>query len=806
VSFFQQIVEAFLIKLLGGTLRKYQRITKKILAQLPKYQKMSDDELKAQTDVFRQQLAAGVDLMALMVPAYAVVVEADTRVLGMTPYDTQILGAVAMQYGNVAEMRTGEGKTLMATMPMYLNGLSGPGNFLITANEYLANRDARQMGRVYSWLGLTIMAGTSENGEDDDDRDKSAIYAADVVYTTNSALGFDYLIDNLAATQADKYIQPFHFALLDEIDAVLLDMAQMPLIISGAPRVQSNLYQMSDDAIQLLTEDEDFERSEDTKKVWFTPQGIDFLAHFFAVSKLLDKTESDLYRHLVLALKAHYLYTRNRDYVVEDGEVSLLDVTNGRKLPGMKLESGLHQAIEAKEHVKITPETRAMASITYQNLFRMFPHLCGMTGTAKTDAEEFRETYNLDVVVIPTHKPMIRTDKPDKLFVTTEEKVYASLDIVQAAHKKRQPVLLETGSVSMSNLYSRVLLQAGIPHNLLNARSAAKEAQIVAEAGQPGAITVATSMAGRGTDIRLGKGVDEVGGLLVLGTERMNSERVDNQLRGRAGRQGHPGKSVFYVSLEDRILVEHAPKWVARYRRKAARKEKDSDTPRVLHKRRFRYLLHKTQMSAQNQERSGRFQTLQFDEVFRVQRESIYNTRNRIMQMDADDLDQIIEELLTTAVDAYVAKRSEHNADEVADFVINHIDYGFAIHRLIAEREVTYSHSALRQYLEKLVITQFKLQHKQVPSPTQFAYFERLALLKSLDNAWIEQVDSLQQLKGIVTDRSRGQRDPIYEYQKEARRSFRTMRADFALRAMTLLLLSQLQINPKDGTVEVVYP
>lgn len=792
----------FLIGFLAKhTLRQYQRIADQIRARATELKTLTDEQLQVKTSEFRAKLANGTILNDIMVEAYATVVEADRRILGLTPYDEQILGAVVLQFNNVAEMKTGEGKTLTATMPMYLNGLTGPGNFLITANEYLANRDAETMGQVYRWLGLSVMAGVGQPGQDDDDRDKQTIYHADIVYTTNSALGFDYLLDNLEASPAKKYIQPFRFALLDEVDAILLDMAQTPLIISGAPRAQSNLFQPAETLMSLLRPDVDFEQSDDTKKVWFTPTGIQHMAAYFDVPDILSEHHADLYRHMVLALKAHYLYTRDRDYVVDAGEVVLLDMANGRKLNGMHLEAGLHQAIEAKEHVQLTAPTRSMASITYQNLFRMFPQLAGMTGTAKTDAEELRETYNLDVVVVPTHRPMIRVDHDDLLYTTNEEKIMASLTAVKAAYNEKRPVLIETGSVSMSNLYSRLLLREGIPHNLLNARSAAKEAKIVATAGENGAVTVATSMAGRGTDIRLAPKTVAKGGLLVIGTERMTSARVDNQLRGRAGRQGYPGASIFYVSLEDRVVIENAPKWVKEYRKKETAAPA-GQKPRLIRHRRFRRLVARAQQNVTKGQREARFQTLEFDEVFRVQREFIYGVRDQLMA--AQNLDDQANQVVQLAVSRFLQQTDSQDMMAVADFILNTIDYSFSPNELVNRRDLMTT-ARLTDYLETMAQTQLTVQQKALGDPGQFLYFQRLAILKALDTAWIEQVDALQQLKSIATQRSAAQHDPVYEYQKEARRTFAKMRADFARQATRNLLLS-IFTPQSDGTVEVQYP
>lgn len=480
-----------------GTSLRYRRKTKQILKLQPKYEQMGDEELRNQTVLFRERLANGASIRSLLVEAYAVVCEVAARVLHMRPFPVQVLGAVAMEYNNIVEMKTGEGKTLTAIMPMYLHGLTGRGNFLITANDYLANRDAEQMGKVYRWLGLTVKAGVPLPGHESEERDRHEIYGSDIVYTTNSALGFDYLYDNLAANPDEQYLRQFNFALIDEADAILLDNAQTPLIISGIPRVHSNFYESADRMITMLNEDVDYKRSDDRKSVWFTPEGIARMEHYFGVDDLLSKEWYELYRHLVLALKAHFIYKRDRDYVVDNGEVVLVDRDNGRELINMKMQSGQHQAVEAKEHVKVTDEMLTMASVTYQNLFRMFGQLAGMTGTAKTDAAEFMEVYRLAVFQVATNKPMIRKDLPDRRYIAQTPKLLASLQTVREAYEAKRPILIETGSLSLSNLYSRLLLRERIPHSLLNAQSAAKEAKIVAEAGQLGAVTVATSMAGR---------------------------------------------------------------------------------------------------------------------------------------------------------------------------------------------------------------------------------------------------------------------------------------------------------------------
>lgn len=792
-----------------GTPERYVRQMNAVIDLATTYRAMSDEQLKSQTDIFRQQLAEGKSLDSIKIAAYAVIREADLRVLGMFPFDVQVLGALVMQDGNVAEMMTGEGKTLTATMPMYLNGLTGSGNFLVTANEYLAYRDAQEMGRVYRWLGLTAVAGVAPAGGDPHDRDLQKIYQADIVYTTNSTLGFDYLMDNLSGNASDRFLQGFHYALLDEIDAVLLDSAQMPLIISGAPRVRSNLFGIADQVICLLRSEIDFERSNDHKKVWFTPQGIDHMEEYLGLDGLLTEKHRTLYRHLVLALKAHQTLTRDRDYVVDADGVSLLDLSNGRKLAGMKLEAGLHQALEAKELVQVTNQTRTMASITFQNLFRMFSHLSGMTGTAKTDAAELQETYRLSVIPIPTNKHTQRIDHPDKLYGTTAEKLDGAVKLVKKAYKAERPVLIETGSVSLSNLLSRILLSEEIPHNLLNARSAAKEALIVKEAGQPGAITVATSMAGRGTDIKLGKGVKEKGGLLVIGTERMNSARVDNQLRGRAGRQGAPGETVFLVSIEDSILLEHGPKWLRRYRRRAqAYKEAHpgAANPRVRMpfwgKFRFRRLITQAQHNAEKEDRQSRTQTLQYAEIMRVQRDTVYDTRKLIMTQP--DLAPMLTSVFQMATNAFLAEHPEPTRSQLADFVLNTVDSHLVIADVIDQNWDPNHPQGTAAFLQQLMVDQLAQKFADMNDDQQ-TYFERMCLLKSLDNAWIDQVDMLQQLRQIATNRSTAQHDPLLEYLKDGRKAFGEMKQTFARQAVQNLLLSEFQFKT-DGSIDVTYP
>ncbi|HGR5538907.1 TPA: accessory Sec system translocase SecA2 [Streptococcus pneumoniae] len=519
-------------------LRKVKKILKQINALKGKMSSLLDQELVAKTVEFRQRLSEGESLDDILVEAFAVVREADKRILGMFPYDVQVMGAIVMHYGNVAEMNTGEGKTLTATMPVYLNAFSGEGVMVVTPNEYLSKRDAEEMGQVYRFLGLTIGVPFTEDPKKEmKAEEKKLIYASDIIYTTNSNLGFDYLNDNLASNEEGKFLRPFNYVIIDEIDDILLDSAQTPLIIAGSPRVQSNYYAIIDTLVTTLVEGEDYIFKEEKEEVWLTTKGAKSAENFLGIDNLYKEEHASFARHLVYAIRAHKLFTKDKDYIIRGNEMVLVDKGTGRLMEMTKLQGGLHQAIEAKEHVKLSPETRAMASITYQSLFKMFNKISGMTGTGKVAEKEFIETYNMSVVRIPTNRPRQRIDYPDNLYITLPEKVYASLEYIKEYHAKGNPLLVFVGSVEMSQLYSSLLLREGIAHNVLNANNAAREAQIISESGQMGAVTVATSMAGRGTDIKLGKGVAELGGLIVIGTERMESQRIDLQIRGRSARR-----------------------------------------------------------------------------------------------------------------------------------------------------------------------------------------------------------------------------------------------------------------------------
>ena len=786
-------------------LSKVKKILHQINLKKEEMASLTDDELAGKTQEFKERLTAGESLDDILVEAFAVVREADKRILGMFPYDVQVMGGIVIHQGNVAEMNTGEGKTLTATMPVYLNALSGQGVMLVTTNDYLAKRDAEEMGQVYEFLGLTIRIPFPE--EDDDEEltpeDKREVYSADVVYTTNSGLGFDYLLDNLASSEDKKYMPEFNFVIIDEVDAVLLDSAQIPLVISGSPRVQSNFYEIIDTLMTTLVEGQDYIFKEEKKEVWLTTKGAKTTESFLGIDNLYSEEHSVLARHLIFALRAHTLFKRDKDYIIRKGEkdeeLVLLDQGTGRLLEMTKLQGGLHQAIEAKEHVSLSEETRAMASITYQSLFKKFKKISGMTGTGKVAEKEFLETYGMSVIRIPTNRPNQRIDYPDNLYVTLPEKVYASLAEIKYYHEKGNPLLIFVGSVEMSELYSSLLLREGIAHNVLNAHNAAREAQMIAESGRMGAVTVATSMAGRGTDIKLGPGVAELGGLVVIGTERMNSKRIDLQIRGRSGRQGDPGLSKFFVSLEDDVIKKFGPPWVHKMYKDYTVNQQISPEP--LEGRRYRKLVEKAQKASDSAARSSRSQTLEYAESMNIQREMVYGQRNRLID-GTEDLDGFVVDVLDEFVRKSLSEEPFESREELYHFIVKNIS--FLYHAVPRELDMT-DKDAVKRVLE--ITVQKSLQEKRtlLENLDLFSHFQRLALLKAIDDNWVEQVDYLQQLSLAIGGQSAAQKNPIVEYYQEAYNGFEEMKKQVKKDMVRNLLLSRVDISP-DGEIMTYFP
>ena len=784
-------------------LKKYEKIVQKVYQVLPKYKRMVDIELQSQTNVFRSLLANGQNLEKILPDIFAVIMEADRRVLGLEPFKVQVLGGLALFFGNIAEMKTGEGKTLVATLPLYARALQGnKGNFLITSNEYLAERDGESMGKVFKWLGLTVGIGVNV----DDDK-KIELYDSDIIYTTHSSLGFDYLFDNLGSDLDQQAVKRFNFAIIDEIDAVLLDGAQASLIISGAPKVQSSLFEISNWFVNSLDE-EDYELSEDRKKVWFSPLGIKkFQEYFNTPETVFSARNFDIYRHIVLALQANMLKKRDQDYVVDDGKVVLLDEVNGRKMNGVKLNGGIHQAIEAKESLKITPESKTLGMVSYQSLFKKFKSLSGMTGTAKTDEKEFIDTYHLEVIEIPTNLPLIRIDKKDQIYLTNQAKIEKSLELVKKGINEKRPILIETGSVSMSQLYSLILLQNRIPHNLLNASTAPQEKQIISEAGGVNSITLATSMAGRGTDIKLTPEAKENGGLLVIGTERMTSKRIDNQLRGRAGRQGEPGESQFLVSLEDKIVVENTSNRVRKYHDINVEKGEigEFDLYQPIDKRIVKHAIDSAQRKVGNLEAQGRERTMAFDTILSNQREKIYRTRNEVLTDDPDFIDELINSCLNEVITNFVDNYRSIELHDVADFIFNNVESAYELADIEDQLAGNMKKKNIHLFLFNVASEALDKSLDRFKNGLQLAYFKKITVLKAIDNGWIDQLDYLQQLKSIVDGRSSAQHKPINEFALEARRSFFNMEKEMWLNMFRNLLLTEIEKNI-DGSIELSFP
>ena len=780
------------LRKVGATLKKINGLKDEMAA-------LSDEALAVKTVEFRQRLAEGETLDDLLVEAFAVVREADKRILGMFPYDVQVMGGIVIHQGNVAEMNTGEGKTLTATMPLYLNALTGKGAMLITTNEYLAKRDAEEMGPVYRFLGLSIGIPFTDDPEEElKAEDKRKIYNSDIIYLTNSSLGFDYLSDNLASSSNEKFLRPFDYVIIDEIDDILLDSAQTPLIIAGSPRVQSNYYGIIDTLVTTMVENEDYIFKEEKEEIWLTTKGAKTAESFLGIDNLYKEEYATYVRHLVYSLRAHKLFTRDKEYIIRDDEMILLDKGTGRLMEMTKLQGGLHQAIEAKEHVKLSPETRAMASITYQSLFKMFNKISGMTGTGKVAEKEFLETYNMSVIRIPTNRPLIRKDYPDNLYVTLPEKVYASLECIKEYHLKGNPLLVFVGSVEMSHLYSSLLLREGIAHNVLNANNAAREAQIVSESGQMGAVTVATSMAGRGTDIKLGPGVAELGGLVVIGTERMESQRIDLQIRGRSGRQGDPGLSKFFVSLEDDVIKKFGPSWVHRMYKEYS--VADITQPQVLEGRKYHRLVEKAQNASDSASRANRQRTLEYAESMNIQRDLIYKERNRLINGERD-----LRDVLSEMIDEYIETILSENIktrEELFHYIVTNISFNI---RELPLDLVIEDQQALRNFLIQIINNELNDKKTLLEPHDLYDQFLRVSMIKAIDDNWVEQVDYLQQLMMAIGGQSASQTNPIVEYYREAYMGFEAMKEQIRSDMVRNILMGLVQMGPK-GEIVTHFP
>lgn len=756
----------------------------KVKEECTKVKELSDYELKNKTNEFKRRLAEGETTDDLLPEAFAVCCEADYRVLGMFPFDVQILGGIALHLCYLAEMNTGEGKTLTATMPLYLNGLTGKSSILVTANEYLAIRDAEEMGQVYEFLGLSVKAGvTRDTNEHLNNDQKKEIYAADIVYTTHGSLGFDYLLNNLVHSKEDRFMRELYYVIIDEADSVLLDSASMPLVISGSPRVQSNLYGITDFFVTTLVEDEHY--IVEDNKVWLTDKGIEYAQRYFRIENLYSKENFDVLRHVVLALRAHYLMDKDVDYVVTDsGEIVLLDKSTGRKMNGMKLRGGSHQAIEEKERLKLSQEQRSVASITYQNLFNLFPKMSGMSGTIADGKDELLEVYHKQVVVIPPNKPMARKDLPDKYFKTSEEQFDAVIKETVKRHNTGQPVLLIASLISDTEMLSKLLVQENIEHSVLNANNAFWEAEIIKEAGQRNVVTVATSMAGRGTDIRLGSGVKELGGLCVLGIGRMNNTRDERQARGRAGRQGEPGVSIFYTSLEDDVCEILGDDFLEKYI------EKDKH----ISKRRIKKLINKSQKIKSESSVFQRKNAVDYDSVMQRQRTIMYKTRNDLL--DGKSLDEnYLLSICEDNIRDFVKSNKKLDSYGVHRYVLDNLSY-----RL---QEMDESTKNQKDYL--IQYSKMAFNNKKKSLGNRFSEYCRLCTLRALDDGWVEEVDYLQQLQAAISGRSSAQRNLLFEYQREARISFEDMEKSIKKAMIRNILLGEVSFG-KDNEMIILYP
>ena len=756
----------------------------KVKEECKKVKNLSDYELKNKTVEFKERLKNGETTDDILPEAFAVCCEADYRVLGMFPYDVQILGGIALHLCYLAEMNTGEGKTLTATMPLYLNGLTGKSSILVTANEYLAIRDAEEMGQVYEFLGLSVKAGvTRDTNEHLNNDQKKEIYAADIVYTTHGSLGFDYLLNNLVHSKEDRFMRELYYVIIDEADSVLLDSASMPLVISGSPRVQSNLYGITDFFVTTLVEDEHY--IVEDNKVWLTDKGIEYAQRYFRIENLYSKENFDVLRHVVLALRAHYLMDKDVDYVVTDsGEIVLLDKSTGRKMNGMKLRGGSHQAIEEKERLKLSQEQRSVASITYQNLFNLFPKMSGMSGTIADGKDELLEVYHKQVVVIPPNKPMVRKDLPDKYFKTSEEQFDAVIKETVKRHNTGQPVLLIASLISDTEMLSKLLVQENIEHSVLNVNNAFWEAEIIKEAGQKNVVTVATSMAGRGTDIRLGSGVKELGGLCVLGIGRMNNTRDERQARGRAGRQGEPGVSIFYTSLEDDVCEILGDDFLEKYI------EKDKH----ISKRRIKKLINKSQKIKSESSVFQRKNAVDYDSVMQRQRTIMYKTRNDLL--DGKSLDEnYLLSICEDNIKNFVKSNKKLDSYAVHRYVLDNLSY-----RL---QEMDESTKNQKDYLIQYSKMAFNTKKKSLGD--RFSEYCRLCTLRALDDGWVEEVDYLQQLQAAISGRSSAQRNLLFEYQREARISFEDMEKSIKKAMIRNILLGEVSFG-KDNEMIILYP
>ncbi|HEP1853016.1 TPA: preprotein translocase subunit SecA [Streptococcus pyogenes] len=751
-----------------GELRKLEKIAKKVESYADQMASLSDRDLQGKTLEFKERYQKGETLEQLLPEAFAVVREAAKRVLGLFPYRVQIMGGIVLHNGDVPEMRTGEGKTLTATMPVYLNAIAGEGVHVITVNEYLSTRDATEMGEVYSWLGLSVGINLAAKSP----AEKREAYNCDITYSTNSEVGFDYLRDNMVVRQEDMVQRPLNFALVDEVDSVLIDEARTPLIVSGAVSSETNqLYIRADMFVKTLTS-VDYVIDVPTKTIGLSDSGIDKAESYFNLSNLYDIENVALTHFIDNALRANYIMLLDIDYVVsEDGEILIVDQFTGRTMEGRRFSDGLHQAIEAKESVRIQEESKTSASITYQNMFRMYKKLAGMTGTAKTEEEEFREVYNMRIIPIPTNRPIARIDHTDLLYPTLESKFRAVVEDVKTRHAKGQPILVGTVAVETSDLISRKLVEAGIPHEVLNAKNHFKEAQIIMNAGQRGAVTIATNMAGRGTDIKLGEGVRELGGLCVIGTERHESRRIDNQLRGRSGRQGDPGESQFYLSLEDDLMRRFGSDRIKAFLDRMKLDEEDT----VIKSGMLGRQVESAQKRVEGNNYDTRKQVLQYDDVMREQREIIYANRRDVITANRD-LGPEIKAMIKRTIDRAVDAHARSNRKDAIDAIVTFARTSLVPEESISAKELRgLKDDQIKEKLYQRALAIYDQQLSKLRDQEAIIEFQKVLILMIVDNKWTEHIDALDQLRNAVGLRGYAQNNPVVEYQAEGFKMFQDM-------------------------------
>ncbi|QYC98422.1 preprotein translocase subunit SecA [Lactiplantibacillus plantarum] len=770
------------------TIRRLDKIANKVEAYADEYGKLSDADLQAKTPEFRERYKEGESLDDLLPEAFATAREGAKRVLGLYPFHVQILGGIVLHQGDIAEMKTGEGKTLTATMPVYLNAISGKGVHVVTVNEYLSARDATEMGELYNWLGMSV----GINGAEKSPEEKRAAYNADITYSTNGEIGFDYLRDNMVVYREDMVQRPLNFAIIDEVDLILIDEARTPLIISGQSEGTTGMYKRADRFAKTLTKDEDYKVDLESKTVALLDEGIRKAEKYFGLENLYDTDNTALNHYLDEALRANYIMLKDKDYVISDGQALIVDSFTGRIMDGRRFSDGLHQAIEAKEHVEIQEETKTMANITYQNLFRMYKKLSGMTGTAKTEQEEFREIYNMEVITIPTNRPMIRDDRSDLLYPTLQSKFNAVVKEIKQLHEKGQPMLIGTVAVETSEYLSHRLDEENIPHVVLNAKNHAKEADIVANAGQRGAVTIATNMAGRGTDIKLGPGVKEVGGLAVIGTERHESRRIDNQLRGRAGRQGDPGMSQFYLSLEDDLMLRFGSERIKNFLQRMNVEDDDA----VIQSRMITRQVESAQKRVEGNNYDSRKNVLQYDDVMRAQREVIYGERQQVI-MEEKSLKPVIMPMIKRTVERTVQLHMQGDAkDWDLDAVVD-----FAQAAMVKEDSISVadlkgkSPAEVEAYLMDRVDKIYADKAKQLYDAGQMLEFEKVVILRVVDSHWTDHIDAMDQLRQSIGLRGYGQLNPLVEYQRDGYQMFEEMVADIDYDTTRLFMKSEIRQN-----------